>query len=62
MIPEKITYLPSIENYNLHKESFKWILLKIAKDISSFKNIEGLKNYGSDKKASDNGIIQRLER
>jgi len=45
MIPEKITYLPSIENYNLHKESFKWILLKIAKDISSFKNIEGLKNY-----------------
>jgi hypothetical protein len=44
MIPEKITHLPNIEKYNLHKAIFKWILLKIANDISDFETVEGLKN------------------
>lgn len=43
-ITEKIVTLPNIEKYNLHKESFKFIILKIANDISQLKTIDGLKS------------------
>ena len=41
-IPEKINFIRNIHNENIHKESFKWLIIQIAKDITKTKNINNL--------------------
>ncbi len=42
-VPEKIELIQNMEDYNLHEESFKWLIVQMVKDISKAENISNLK-------------------